>query len=51
MMAILNAQERTLRQYDSLLKESGWKITRVHRPDSALATFQIHHIEAIPIFV
>ena len=49
-MTLFNSQERTLRHFDTLFKEAGWKIVRVHRHDAASSTFHTHHIEAIPIF-
>lgn len=44
MLAVLNAQERTLGDHLLITKESGWKIVRVYSPIGSL--FQ--HIVAEP---
>ena len=49
MMVLVNGQERTLKHFQKLFSDSGWRITRVHQTD-ALAHFG-SHIEAVPIEV
>ncbi|TFY59550.1 hypothetical protein EVG20_g7747 [Dentipellis fragilis] len=47
MFVVLNAQERTVRQFERVLKSAGWKINMVHRHESD-STF-LQSVEAIPI--
>lgn len=45
MLNILNGQERTLKQFDTLLRKAGWKIERVHHNATSVAA----HIIARPV--
>ncbi|KAA1478056.1 S-adenosyl-L-methionine-dependent methyltransferase [Dentipellis sp. KUC8613] len=47
MFVVLNAQERTVGQFDRVLKNAGWKISMVHRHESD-STF-LQSVEAVPI--
>ncbi|KAF8626087.1 hypothetical protein AX15_005085 [Amanita polypyramis BW_CC] len=48
MMVVHNSQERTIDQFDRLLKSSGWKISAVRRQTST-GTMVLSTIEAVPI--
>ncbi len=47
MLTVLNGQERTIRQFDQLLKSAGWKITAVRRQRGVDVAF-LSSIEAVP---
>ncbi|KAJ3513294.1 hypothetical protein NLJ89_g3022 [Agrocybe chaxingu] len=48
MFLILNAQERTVLEMDSLLRRTGWNMTVVHRREGGDSTF-LQSIEAVPV--
>jgi hypothetical protein len=46
MLIGLNAQERTRKEFDVLLKQAGWKLDKTMKLRSAINT---HVVEAVPI--
>ena len=48
MFLLFNAQERTVRHMDELLRGAGWRITVIHRGESSDSTF-LQSVEAVPL--
>lgn len=47
MFALFNSQERTITQFEALLRRTGWKLTLVRRQEGD-GTF-LQSIEAVPM--
>ncbi|KAG5733918.1 Sterigmatocystin 8-O-methyltransferase, partial [Termitomyces sp. T112] len=48
MFLLFDAQERTIRHFNQLLRSTGWKIKKVYRQDGGDSTF-LQSVEAIPV--
>ena len=49
MFTLFNAQERTVRHLDELLRSAGWQITLIRRIGEGIDTAFLQSIEAVPI--
>jgi len=49
MFMLFNAQERTVRHFDELLRSAGWQITLIRRNGEGIDSSFLQSIEAIPI--